>query len=237
MKNLNLPAFPSTQWTRLEREGGTAAGREWFCETYRPAVLEYLRSGHGHHEAEDLCQEFFSSIVLGRDIPGRADRDRGSLRGLLHTALRRFLSSHKRKVQALKRGGAAGQHVPLDAEASTAPFFADKASVPPDRAFDQAWAAHLLKRAIDAAEEIWHERGKQALFARLRPALDGSGLPRPHAEIAAELGMKIRDVTVGLSRLRQLTAKLLFDEVAGTVAGAHDVHGEWAAVRQALERH
>ncbi len=226
--------FPDTDWTRLERLGSTAAGREWFCATYRPAVLGYLRGRFGHHEAEDLCQDFFAKVVLGRHLPERARRGRGSLRGLLHSALRHFLCNHRRGAAAQKRGGSLGR-VALDDKSSSAPIFSDTAVVPPDRAFDQAWASHLLQRALAAAEVKWTARGRQELFALLRPALDGSGLPRPQAEIAADLGMKVRDVTLALSRLRQLTATLLFEEVTRTVAGTGDVDEEWRSIRLALE--
>lgn len=229
------PVFPDTHWTRLEREGGTAEGMEWFCETYRPAVLKYLQGMFEHHEAEDLCQEFFVKIVLGRDIPRRAEQSRGSLRALLHTALRRFLSNHQRGLRARKRSVLSAS-VALDAAPSTAPCFLDERTVPPDRAFDQAWAALLLERVVAAAEERWAARRRQALFAQLRPALDGSGLSRPHAEIAAELGLTVREVTYGLSRLRQLAGKLLLEEITRTVAGTRDVEEEWTAVRQALEQ-
>jgi len=89
------PQFPGTHWTRVEREGATPKGREWFCETYRPAVLAYLRMKCGPDEAEDLCQEFFAKVILDRGLMGRADRERGSLRGLLRKALDHFLSSQR----------------------------------------------------------------------------------------------------------------------------------------------
>ncbi len=228
-----LPAFPPTQWTRLEREGGTAEGREWFCETYRPVVLACLRARCGADEAEDLCQEFFSQVVLERNLPGRAERGRGSLRALLQTALGNFLSNHRRRQRARKRGGGAGR-VALDQQPSTAPFFADGTAPAPDREFDRAWAEHLLERAVAAVEAECGRRGKERLFAALRPALDGSGLPRSHAEIAGELGLKVREVTLALSRLRQLTGKFLYEEVSRTVSGAGDMDAEWGAVRQAL---
>ncbi len=115
------------------------------------------------------------------------------------------------------------------------PFLADPSATRPDVAFDRAWAAHLLHRAILAAEQQCAQRKKSALFAALRPALEGSALPQSHAEIAAELGIKVRDVTLGVSRLRQMVGRLLVEEVTQTVAGARDVDDEWKSIRLALE--
>lgn len=228
--------FPGTHWTRVEQEGCTPAGREWFCETYRPAVLSYLRSKCGPDEAEDLCQEFFAKIILDRGLMGKADRARGSLRGLLRKAIDRFLLSHQRRLLTEKRGGLV-VHQSLDDtfSASASAALEDRSAVPPDRAFDRAWAAGLMVRALVATEIDCRKRHKEKLFAALRPILDGSGPSLPHAEIAGKLGVTSRDVTTALSRLRQRLAKHLYEEVAATVAGTDSVKEEWETVRQALQ--
>ena len=65
--------------------------------------------------------------------------------------------------------------------------------------------------------------------------LDGSGPVRPQAEIAAELGIKVKDVTVALSRLRQLVGRCLFEEVSRTVRRSQDLADEWRIVREMLQ--
>jgi len=229
-------SFPGTHWTRVEQEGGTAQGREWFCETYRPAVLSYLRLKCRPDEAEDLCQEFFATIVLNNDLMVKAERSRGSLRGLLRTALDRFLGSQHRRLLTQKRGGLV-VHQSLDAPAPSGlrTPLVDSSALPPDLAFDRAWAAGLMERALAATADDCTRRGKSRLFEALRPMLDGAGPARPHAEIAAELGVSARDVTTSLSRLRQRMAKYLYEEVAKTVAGTDSLAEEWETVRQALQ--
>ncbi len=232
MNQYNHP-FPSTQWTRLEQEGATAEGREWFCEIYRPAVLQYLRTKMEHHEAEDLCQEFFARVVLDGDLPRKAERSRGSLRGLLLKALGNFIGNHRRYGLAQKRGGGV-VHQSLDSDSAGIAIEEDHSVVVPDRAFDRAWAAALLERALEATERDCRNRDKEALFAALKPLLDGSGPSRPHAQVAQQLGLKARDVTVALNRLRQRVAKHLYAEVAMTVCGSGSVAEEWEFVKQAL---
>lgn len=230
----DLPVYPSTQWTRLEQTARSPVGRAWFCERYRPVVLAYLRSRFPAHEADDLCQEFFARVVLGRNLPDRALRGRGRLRGLLHRALQRFICNELRDRAAQKRGG--GQLiVPLDGHASSHPDFADRSERGPDLEFDRAWAFCLFEKALTAAENRSTRRGKSALFTALRPMLDGSGPIRSHADLAAELGIKIRDVTVALSRFRQLVGACLYEELSRTVRRSQDLASEWQIIRELLE--
>ena len=229
------PMLPSTQWTRLEQERAAATGADWFCEAYRPAVLAYIRQQYAHHDAEDLCQEFFRQVVLDGPLLERADRQRGRLRGLLRTALQRFLQDQRRQALAVKRGGRV-VHQSLDAR-DTGPADIEAASVTahsPDQAFDQAWAAHLLARAMVRTEQYCAERGKQELFAALRPLLDGSQPTGGHAEVGAPLGLSPREVTLALRSLRLRVGRYLYEEVAATVVGPGSVAEEMDAIRRAL---
>lgn len=228
--------FPSTQWTRLEQERAAASGADWFCESYRPAILSYLRRHLSHHDAEDLCQEFFRQVVLDGPLIDRADRDRGSLRGLLRLALARFLASHWRRAGRVKRGGQ-GVHYSIDADGSEGGRidFPDSSGAEPDRAFDKAWAAHLLARAMSRTEQFCAQQGKSALFDALGPLLDGSGPIRSHGLIAADLGISTREVTLALRSLRLRVGLYLHEEVLATVAANGSVSEELDAVRQALQ--
>ena len=234
--NSPTPRFPTTQWTRLEQERETPEGREWFCEQYRPAILAYLRTKMEHHAAEDLCQEFFASVVLKQNLLRTADRHRGRLRSLLLTVLDRFLINHQRKHRAAKRGGGVS-HQSLDEPGIHGDMLpvADMGTVAPDHAFDRAWAIGLMERALAATEADCLRLNKLRVFDLLRPLLDGSGPVRSHAELARDLGCTARDVTLFLSRLRQRVANHLYEEVAATVQGKDSVLEEWESVRRTLQ--
>lgn len=229
-----FPDFPSTQWTRLQRDQGTSDGNEWFCEAYRPAILAYLQRRVPLQDAEDLCQEFFRQVILEGALVDRAAPHRGSLRSLLRTVLARFLVDHWRRNGAQKRGGHV-EHQRLDGTEN------DEGEIPrglswlePDRAFDRAWANNLLERAIQRVEEGWTAKGKSTLFKALRPQLANPDPDRTHAEIAQECGLPPHDVTRALHSLRQSVGRFLLDEVVATVAGKGSVDDEWEAVRSAL---
>jgi DNA-directed RNA polymerase specialized sigma24 family protein len=229
----DLSYYPSTHWTQLEESARTPIGRAWFCERYRPVVLAYLRGRFPPHEADDLCQEFFVRIVLGRNLPDRALRGRGRLRGLLHRALKRFIANELRAQSAQKRG-AGFVAVALENRMSPLPEIVDAGVCSPDLEFDRAWAFNLLDRALAAVEESCTRRGKLTLFSALRPILDGSGPIRSHAELAKDMGIKPRDVTIALHRLRQMVGVCLFEELSLTVRRSEDLASEWETIRTVL---
>lgn len=229
-----FPDFPSTQWTRLQRDQGTGDGNQWFCEAYRPAVLAYLQRRVPLQDAEDLCQEFFQHVVLEGALVDRAVPHRGSLRSLLRTVLSRFLVDHWRRHGAQKRGGRVEHRRLNGIEREEADTPRELNGLEPDRAFDRAWANHLLDRAVIRAEEGWVAKGKGALFEALRPLMANPDPERTHADIARDCGMTPHEVTRALHTLRQAVGRFLFDEVVATVAGKGSVEDEWEAVRSAL---
>ena len=68
------------------------------CKTYwRPIFAYVCRRGYSTQDAEDLTQDFFTSLLQG-PLLQRADRDRGHFRSLLLKALRDFLGHATEKL-------------------------------------------------------------------------------------------------------------------------------------------
>lgn len=230
------PLFGTTRWTLLESERAAGRGDHWICERYRWPVLVWFRSRFAHHDAEDACQEFFDRVVLRGRLVDRADRTRGSLRGLLRVALLRFAVKYRRR---LRRGWQPGEgpmaHDFSPEEGDGELEVCDGESSPED-CFDRIWAADLLDRAIAAVGEHSERKGRAEVFRALRPILDGSGPGKPHTELAAELGMEPRQVTMALFRMRERVGLCLYRLVAETVRGNGSVADEWETVRRLLCR-
>src|SRR6186997_3229988 len=75
------------------------------CKTYwRPIFAYVCRRGYSTHDAEDLTQDFFASLLQG-PLLQRADPQRGRFRSLLLKALGDFLGHAREKRDAAKRGG------------------------------------------------------------------------------------------------------------------------------------
>jgi hypothetical protein len=224
------PAFGTTQWTLLEREQAAGRAEQWVCENYRAPVLAWFRERYPHHEAEDLCHEFFARQVLAGKLGTRAERGRGSLRSLLRVALLRFAIKHGRRVNSQRHGGRV-QHVPVEAQAER---LSDPEGEAPDVLFDRIWAAEMLERALAVTEAYYAGRGRQDWFHALRPLLEGSDPAHSRAAVATALGLSARELTMALYRLRERIGTNLYREVVRTVGGAAAAHEEWAALRELL---
>ena len=94
-------------------------------------------------DAEDLTQDFFVRFLEGH-LDAAADPARGHFRGLLLTALKRFLISSEIASHAKKRGGGL-QRAEHDDELDRLPA---RESESPEQAFERAWALTVLEHAF-----------------------------------------------------------------------------------------
>jgi RNA polymerase sigma factor (sigma-70 family) len=237
---LDGPArFATTRWSIVRRAAGGEevpegrAALEALCRTYWPAAVAYLRRrGHDREAARDLAQGFFAS-VLERDVLARADEARGSFRGFLATALRRFAANEHEAATAEKRGGRVA-HVWLDADARGAePISSDDT---PELAFERAWVQALLDDVLQRLRAEYEESGQGHRFERLAPYLvPGEDTP-PFADLADELGLAEASCRVAVFRARRRYRDLLRDTIAGTVDGRAGVDEELDLLLNALGR-
>jgi DNA-directed RNA polymerase specialized sigma24 family protein len=191
-------SFETTSWTQIlsartehserRREAlGVVSGQYW-----KPAYAYLRRKGYPHHEAEDLTQGFFADVVVRRDLVQNADREKGSFRSFLCTALVRYVSNTTRNQSAKKRmpekglislEGMEGWQIPEAAEAMGQP----------DEAFMYAWASALLDDVLASVKTGCHQAGQDThweVFSRtvVEPALDGMAAP-PLSEVCAYLSI------------------------------------------------
>ncbi|MFN5962095.1 MAG: RNA polymerase sigma factor, partial [Verrucomicrobiota bacterium] len=204
------------------------------CERYRGAVREYLRRRVRPEDASDLCQDFFEKKVLREGILGRADPGRGSLRGLLVTAINNLVLQRVRASWAQKRGGGIRREGSVDEVQAAGEVPLHGAS--PDRLHDLAWALDLLEQAISDTEAWCRECDRTRLFEVLRPMLDGSGPHRGHKDTAAELGMTPGHVAALLRRLRQRVGRCAEERVEQKYGGPSAMSAEeFSEFRRILE--
>ena len=113
------------------------------CKIYWRPIFAYIcRRGYSVEDAEDLAQDFFTSLLQG-PLLERADPERGRFRSLLLKALKDFLGHAVEKSRTQKRGGGV-KFVSWDdwmAEAPSQLSLPAQAlkSLPPERLFDLAW--------------------------------------------------------------------------------------------------
>jgi DNA-directed RNA polymerase specialized sigma24 family protein len=231
-------SFATTRWTLVlaahdsDVPKSKAALAE-LCHTYwQPLYVHARRHPLPPADAEDAVQGFFARLLRLESL-ATVDRVRGRFRAFLLGSFNHYLADLRDHTRAEKRG----THLltPLDtAAAETAFASAPAPDLPPDRAFDRAWALALLSRVTTQLRDEHIATNRTALFEALSPNLAGRRADAPHAELAAKLNMSEPAIRVALHRLRQRYRQLLRDEIAHTVARESDIDDELRHLLTAL---
>ncbi|VAX37679.1 hypothetical protein MNBD_PLANCTO03-1175, partial [hydrothermal vent metagenome] len=154
-------AFTTTQWTMLdglrsEDQAERRAAAEQAAKAYWPPVYACTRRlVHSREAAADLAQGFFADIVLGRRLFERADAQRGTLRALIRSALKRYATDQWRRSAV--RGSSTT--LPLGELARE-----DSLGIEGDceHAFDRRWALALFEEALRRTESHFLTTNKPA---------------------------------------------------------------------------
>ncbi|MCZ6699915.1 MAG: RNA polymerase sigma factor [Planctomycetota bacterium] len=128
--------FPTTLWSTIRQAGKHDPGAlQRFAERYRPVLHDFVRRrGFGESDAEDVCQDVFVRVLSGAVLTG-ADPAKGRFRSLLLTITTRVMADLARRMQ--RRRTESLEREPADRD--------------PD--FDQSWALHLARTALDRLRE------------------------------------------------------------------------------------
>src|SRR6266571_2775552 len=233
----NPARFNTTRWSVVLscadsgiESGAARDALSELCKTYWRPIFAYIcRRGYSTQDAEDLTQDFFSSLLQG-PLLRRADPERGRFRSLLLKALQDFLGHASEKRDAQKRGGGV-KFVSWDdwmAEAPSQLSISAQAldSLPPERLFDLRWAATVVEQALRCLREECEGKDRLRLFYALSRHLTEERDEVSYADLSAALGVAETVVRKQLHIMRQRYRCLLRDEVAHTVENSADVEEE-----------
>jgi RNA polymerase sigma factor (sigma-70 family) len=221
--------LPNTPWTQLIRSrGGDTVANEALGHVvglyWRPIHVCMMKRGCSAHDAEDLTQEFLSSIVQKGQFE-RIDPAKGKLRSYLLTALNHFLANVWRDRKTQRRGSGAA-HISLDHEDEneSPPVLPDHQT--PDAEFDREWALTVLDNVMKELRADYTQQGKQDLFETLSPALSAADGQTDANAMGEKIGMNAGAVRVALHRLRLRYRNMLYRHIAATVEREDQVEGE-----------
>jgi RNA polymerase sigma-70 factor (ECF subfamily) len=234
--------LPHTPWTKLVRarggEGETvaqAALGEIVGLYWRPIHVCIQKRGFDSHDAEDLTQEFLSSIVQKGQFE-TVERDKGRLRSYLLTALNHFLIN-TRRARSIQRRGSGAVHVSLNDDTDEDHPSIEPADLrTPDEAFDREWALALLDNVLKELRADYAAQGKAQVFEALSPALSAADGQTDAAAMGEKAGMNAGAVRVAIHRMRLRYRNLLFRHVAATVETEDQVEPEIRAMIAMLRR-
>ena len=223
--------FRTTHWSVVLRAGressaDSAEALEKLCRTYWFPIYAYVRRRVVDPDnAQDLTQEFFARLI-GQNLVGLADPERGKFRAFVLTLLKHFLSNHWERERAQKRGG--GQVViSLDALPAEERYAVEPAeSFTPDQAFDRKWAEETLARVQGQLQHEYEAAGMGPRYHQLKVYLLHGHAPDSYAAAAAQLGLSESAVKSAIFRLRRRFAELFRHEIAQTVSSPAEVEDE-----------
>ncbi len=229
--------FNTTRWSMVLScaDSGieSAAARDALselCKTYWRPIFAYIcRRGYSTQDAEDLTQDFFTSLLQG-PLLQRADRDRGRFRSLLLKALRDFLGHATEKLHAHKRGDGV-KLISWDdwmAEAPSQLSISAQAlnSWSPEQLFDLRWAATVVEQALRRLREECQSRKRLRLFETLSLYLTTDRADVSYQNLATALAITEAAVKKQLHNLRRRYRWLIREEVTQTVENPSDVEDE-----------
>ena len=210
-----------TEWLTIDkaRRGGAGAPEALakICQTYWYPLYVYVRGkGFDRHEAQDLTQEFFSSL-LTKPWLENVHPSKGRFRAYLLAAMNNFLVDEWRRENTAKRGG--GRDLfSLDAIAAEQRFNLEPAHhESPDRLFDHSWAVTVSRQALANLKTEYQAPDQAPLFDALQPMLTSGKKPERQTEIARRLDLNPGAVRKTAQRLRDRYLELLRAEIARTV--------------------
>jgi DNA-directed RNA polymerase specialized sigma24 family protein len=233
--------FPATRWTLVRKiaSDNSVAERalDELCQQYWRPVYIVIRSRTASlHDAEDLTQEYFSSL-LRRGYYRDADQTKGKFRAFLMTDLLLFLSSSRAKQNAQKRGGGK-EIISLDAAALEDRILdqSSKSEAPPELLFDREWALDVVRQAMEMLRQSYERKGTLPVFDHLKTGLNREVTDRDYAEWSVKLGSRPESLRVALFRLREKLRDNLKQLVRETVSTEADFKEEMRYLRQVLQQ-
>jgi RNA polymerase sigma factor (sigma-70 family) len=223
--------FAATRWSLVLRAGQQSSPHsrqalESLCGTYWYPLYAFVRRRVADvHEAQDLTQEFFATL-LERNALGAADQERGRFRSFLLTAIKNFLADEWDNAKAQKRGGGR-RAISLDFESGEGRYSLHTSDdLSPDRLYEKQWALTLLDRVLSRLRDEFVAKGKENQFESLKPFLAGDDDAGSYQNAARALGISAAAARVAAHRTRRRYREILRAEIAETVANAEEVDDE-----------
>src|SRR5262249_1594628 len=156
-------------------------------------------------------QAFFVEVVLERRLFQRANQQRGSMRSLILTALKRFaIDENRKRVSGISIDRTAVDGLEQKLERN--------GGLKPEGVFDRQWAVAVLDEVLRRAEA--HYRDGQLnhwLAFERRVLLPSMGMTKEpsHEEVAADLGLASPAASIEAIRVVRKRLRILLRQVIG----------------------
>ena len=219
--------FPETHWSQILEIGNPAHPAhaqhlDRLARRYWKPLYYYIRAMRDFSgpDAEEIAQDFFEMLLRRTDFAALSP-ERGTFRGFLKTALRRFVISAERKrvireTQVLRFGDLDSRWIAMG----------QGGALTPEEAFDRAWVRDVLEEAMSSVRTGLEIEGKPKLFEIFRAyTFDGDeGLT--YEALAGKYGMSVDEVRNGLRAVRERGREVMKDILRDYLFPGEDVEAE-----------
>ncbi len=197
---------------------------------WRP-VYKYLRLRWEAEpeDAQDLTQGFFAAAIE-KGFFDRYDPGKARFRTWLRTCLDGFVANERESARRLKRGGGV---TPLSLDFESAEGELRHLDVPDgfdmEEYFHKEWVRHLFGLAVEGFRQRCQAQGHGVRFALFeRYDLEGPDQPQPpsYAELAAELGLPVTQVTNHLAWARRQFREAVLEALRDATASDEEFRAE-----------
>jgi RNA polymerase sigma-70 factor (ECF subfamily) len=215
-------SFPATAWTMIEGAKGEGDDAKKslsaLCDVYWAPVFGFIsRRIRNSHDAEDVTNNFFISLLQNPALIDKADRTRGKFRSYLSQRLKWFLMDRNKRTEHVK---------------VTESGYLPEIAVDPtdDFEFKVSWAKRTLERALDNLEDRYRFTGNEArrqVFIKRRTGASAS-------EIATALNLSTDKVKNELREIKKDSETSLRELVIATGTDESLVDEEIAEIRRLI---
>lgn len=220
--------FPPTRYSlvaAVQSHDPTARLRatESIIAAYWKPLYKYVRIkwNLAAEDAADFTQEFFARL-LEKEFLAAYDGRKGRLRTFLRTCADRLFMKLERDSKRLRRGGGCA-HLSLEfgldfdeaeRELGAMTRFESTGFESPEEQFDREWVRSLFALGVQRLKICCEERGKMLHFELFeRCDLEDSDPKPSYAQLAAEFGLMVTDVTNYLAFARRDFRRCVLDQL------------------------
>lgn len=222
--------FPATHLSLVRRAGSRDAAtrtgaEEALAAVYWTPIYAHVRLAHRQQpaDAQDLTQGFFEE-ALRRGLFARYDPERARFRTYVRRCVDSYVANVLQAERRLKRGGTAA-FVSIEAAEIEGRLTNEPDA---DAAFQREWVRSVLTSAVRRLRERYRDSGRLVQFALLeRYDLADSDDERPtYAELAAEHGVRVTQVTNWLAAARRDFRALVLDTIRNLSGTDEEFHAD-----------
>lgn len=224
-------AFPVTHWTLVldgssDQPGEPLKNLLHLATAYwKPLYVFARQRGADHDDAADMVQGFFEEL-LSREVLGSVKKRETRFRTFLLTCFTHWVSTHRRRESAGKRGGME-EFITLEELEQLEQEVEDNDQESPERTFDRRWARALYDNAIRALDQqIAGSEDPEFLTALMDATMKSSGGRTDFDDLGRRFSQTPASIRKAAHELRQKFSLHLRHEVRKVVASKEEVDEE-----------